>query len=896
MTILSFISAFCTTFSLIIGSMVLRENVRSSQNRLFALFCFLVAFISFAEFDYRQSETIHAALFWFKIGVVTPLLVPLMIHFIACFTHINNRLSSRIIIPISYVTSAIFIIVDFFSGQISGMPARSLWGWDHNPANGGWYTYYLLWTILLYIYAMITVIHYFLKIQISSEKVRARYTMFAFMIIGFFNLTTEKAFPYLGFEFPELSTLGYVIANALIAYAMWKFKLFSITPNTAAEKIVETMSDGMLLIDNAGIIVSANTAAYQLFCAKPDSLLHTHIALLFSSDRDYNAITQKTDQWTSPLNDFSVYIPSKHTAEATPVSLSASPLTDCHGDTAGAVIIIRNITERIHAQKALQYANENLERKVRERTDELAASNLKLSIERDRLDVTLRSIGDGVIVTSTNSTVELINKTAETILGCTLEDVLGKKINDIFKIVHHEDHDVSLDPVGDALQSGNHFELEDDALLITKDGTFKRIDHSAAPIIDATDAIIGCVLVFRDSTEKFALQQEIFKTKRLESVSTLAGAIACDFESILTRITNNMLMIKLLANHTADTVKIINETEQMALDAQKLTGRLMTFSGANDIADHSVESVEDLIKNTIGFILKNRSVDYELFFDEHLMNVVIDRSSFTTILSNLVTNAEEAISENGTIEIEARNLYITNQSHAIYKTIKHHELSIGDYIKITIRDNGHGISDIVKDRAFDPFFSTKGSNRGMGLSEVYSIVKKMGGTVYFEPEYRSGCEISFLLPSTEKSTIGQLTASAKDFISDDYEIPESKVLFVNFLSETESAIAASLTSLGFSVSESNDLPEAFHLFNTQLEISQPFDYLVLNISRTVDTQLSETIVKFKALHPPLKTIVLAHPLSEIHCTNTYQNIFDFTICKPMQVSEIARIIYQTSYC
>jgi PAS domain S-box-containing protein len=896
MTILSFISAFCAILSLIIGSMVLRENIRSSQNRLFALFCFLVAIISFAEFDYRQSETLHTALFWFKIGVITPLLMPLMIHFIAYFTHINNKLSSRIIIPLSYVTSVLFIIVDFFSGQISGIPAHSQWGWDHNPVNGGWYTHYLVWTILLFIYAMIMVIRYFQKIHISTEKVRARYTMYAFIIIGFFNLTTEKAFPYLGFEFPELSTLGYVIANTLIAYAMWKFKLFSISPNTAAEKIVETMSDGMLLIDNTGTIVSANTAAHRLFYAEPDSLKHSRICLLFSNQQDYNEIVLKTDQWTKPLNDYSVNIQPLYAAEATPVSLSASPLTDSHGDTAGAVIIVRNISERINAQKALQDANENLERKVRERTDELATTNLELSRERDRLDVTLRSIGDGVIVTSTDSSIELINKTAEKILGCTLEDVCGKKIHDVFKIVRYENHEEILDPVGDALQSGNRVELEDNALLITCDGTIKRIDNSAAPIIDATDTIIGCVLVFRDSTEKFALQQEIFKTKRLESVSTLAGAIACDFGSILTRITNNMLLIKLLANHTMDTVKIINETEQMALDAQKLTGRLMTFSGASTIADHNVESVEDLIKNSIGFIIKNRSIDYELFFDEHLMNVVIDRSSFTTILSNLVTNAEEAISENGTIEIEARNVYINDLNHEIYKTIKHHELSTGDYIKITIRDNGLGISDNVKDCAFDPFFSTKGSNRGMGLSVVYSIVKKMGGIVYFEPEFKNGCEISFLLPSTEQSTADQLTASVKEIISDEYELPDCGVLYINLSSGTESSIALSLTNLGFSVTEKNDLTEAFQIFNTQLERCQPFDFLIFDISRIMDPLHSETLIKFKALHPSLKIIALAHPMSEIHCTNLFQNIFDFTICKPLQVSGIAKIIYQTSYC
>jgi PAS domain S-box-containing protein len=896
MTFLSFISAFCATLSLVIGSMVLRENIRSPQNRLFALFCFLVAFISFAEFDYRQSESLHTALFWFKIGVVSPLLVPLMLHFIAYFTHIHNRKASRIIIPATYITAVIFILVDFFSGQISGVPARSPWGWDHNPVNGFWYTFHLLWTIALYLYSMALVIHYFLKIRISTEKVRAGFTMFSFVIIGVFTLTTEKAFPYLGFEFPELSTLGYVIANSLIAYAMWKFKMFSISPITAAEKIVETMSDGMFLIDNHGTIVSANNAAYRLCSSKPDSLQNIPFSTLFGNPKDYNIITMLTDHWTKPIADHSVTIKPQHTTEATPVSLSLSPLTDRHGDTAGAVIIARNITERINAQKALQDANENLERKVLERTEELAASNLELSRERDRLDVTLRSIGDGVIVTSTDGSIELINKTAEEILGCTFDEVRGKNIHDVFKVVRNENHDTTLDPVGDALRLGSRVELEDNALLITRDGSLKRVDDSAAPIIDSTNATIGCVLVFRDSTEKIALQQELFKVKRLESVSAIAGAIACDFGSILTRITNNMLIIKLLEHHTEDTVKIINETEQMALDAQKLTGRLSTFSGTNISTDHNVESVEDLIKNSIGFILKNKTIDYELYFDEHLMNVIIDRNSFNTMLTNLVINAEEAISENGMIEIEARNVYITDHSHAIYKTIKTHELSPGDYIKITIRDNGHGISDNIKELAFDPFFSTKGTNRGMGLSVVYSIVKKLGGIVFFEPEITNGCEISILLPSTEQSTAAQLTASVKEIISDEYELPESRILFINHTPDTKNSIAIALNDLGFPVNEICDLAESFQAFNLQLERNQPFDFLIFDTLRSMDLSIADILIKFKTLHPSLKTIVLAHPLSEIHTTNPIQNIFDFTISKPLHVNEIAKIIYQTSYC
>lgn len=894
MTLLSFISAFCFSLSLITGSLALRENISSAQNRIFSFFCFVVAFISFAEFGYRQAESIKTACFWFQIGVITPLLTPIILHFIVHFTHTNNRRSYQTIIYITYIIAIVFICIDFFTGQISGKPAHSVWGWDHNQVSGVWYQLYTFWTIAVYLFAMQTIVRYYLSVDTLTEKLRSRYTMLSFLVVGILTLTTEKAFPYIDFEFPELSTFGYVIANVLIGYAMWKYKLFSISPISAAQKIVETMNDGLLLIDNKGIIVSANTAAEDMFFSGEKTLVRASINHLFFDQADYDKIITISNNLNESILDVSVLFKSKHSSSV-PVSISTSILANKHGDKAGTILIARNITERLNAQRALQEANELLEQRVQERTNELAESNLALSRERDRLDVTLKSIGDGVIVTSTDCTIQLFNKKAEEIIGCTFEQVKGEKIQNIFRVIR-SDTETTLDPVGDAIQKEMCIELEDNAMLVACDASLKRVEDSAAPIKDASGTIIGCVLVFRDSTEKHALQQELFKAKRLESVSSLAGGIARDFEKILNTITNNMLMIKLLAHQTPDTVTLINDTERIALDAQKLTKRLMVFSGASEQPELQVESVRELIQNSIGFIIKDKSIDYNLLFDDNLMNISIDRNSFNTIMSNLVANAEEAVSDNGIISIESRNVYIWSNDHEIFRKVNNHELHYGNYVKITIRDNGHGISDTIKEQAFDPFFSTRGTHRGLGLSVVYSIIKRLGGIVYFEPEIAQGCAVSFLLPSTDRSTQNQLSISVKDLFNDDSCLPQCSLLIIG----SDNAIRASITDVllgaGFDVTDTADPASACELFNAALKRNNPFEFVIVDMNREIDRNLFDAIAKCKEITPSVKTVALIHPATQMSINDSMQSSVNFVITKPFNAMDIARIILKEAYC
>jgi PAS domain S-box-containing protein len=846
-----------------------------------------VGYLSFTEFGYRQAETPEMAYFWFRLSMITPILIPIMLHFIVIFTRrIHSGLLKSVLI-LNYLSACFFIFIDYSTSTISGKPTFSIYGWDHNLVVGTWYQLYTGWALLVYTTIFILVTHHYFHLKPSPDKTRARYTMYAFTIISILAITTEKIFPFIEFEFPELSTLGFLIGNLLIGYAMWKYKLLRISPVNAAENIVETMNDSLFLIEPNGTIVSVNTAAEVLLGMASGQLVNIHIDSFFFDPASRNEFLTASRNWQKPLIDYSSQFRTFQ-GGLVPVSISISILRDSSGSITGIVVIARNITERLAAQRALENANLLLEQRVAQRTEELSIANSRLARERDRLDITLQSIGDAVIVISTESKIELLNKKAEKIIGCSSDEKKDKYIQDVYFVVQNQESQKHLDPVGDTLRSGEW--LEHSAVLCIGDNQICQVEGCTAPIRDTANNIVGCVLVFRDCTEKHALQKELFKRRRLESIGALAGGIAHDFESLLNKITNNLLLIKLLSNQTPDTVSLINNTEMMALETQKLTKKLSALSGNNNPNEpEQIESVKEMINDSVGFMITDSSIDYELSMDEDLMNVKIRKSDFQTIFSSMVTNAQEAINGNGYISIIANNLFIDESKSSMNSALHGYQLTPGWYVKITIHDDGPGINSEIREKAFDPFFSTKKEKQGLGLSVAHSLVRKKGGAIFFEQNITQGCSVSFILPSTDLSTSDQMTFSPNDLLIEENSYLRGKLLLIENDAEISSQITDVLSSAGFDIVDTDNITRGIHYFNEAMTMV-PFDSILCSSSFIDDPDILNFISRLKIHKHPLRVIVIKKHNGSAGMSDVPRSYFDSVITAPLHCKKLFSII------
>ena len=480
---------------------------------------------------------------------------------------------------------------------------------------------------------------------------------------------------------------------------------------------LESTADGILVVNTKGEIESFNRKFLQLWSIPED---------IIALKDDNKALEFVLNQLKYPQQ----FLDGVKNLYATPEAESFDILEFKDGkyferfslpqkigeDIVGRVWSFRDVTDRKRAQEAF-------------------------SEEKERLAVTLRSIGDGVITTDTEGFVTLINSVAERLTGWNPNEAIGKKLEQVFKIISSVTKEILPSPVDRALRFGGPIELDSDTVLLTRDGSERMIADSAAPIKDERGDAIGVVLVFRDITEKLRIEEELAKTEKLESLGILAGGIAHDFNNILTAIMGNISLAKMnLPEHT-EVSEILTSAEDASARAQDLTHQLLTFArGGAPIK--KTASIIPVIKEAAGFALHGSNIRCDFSFDDNLFPVEFDEAQISRVLSNLVINGHQAMPEGGVINISAANINAPLEDHPILRE--------GNWVKITVKDQGIGIPPQYIDRIFDPFFTTKQKGSGLGLAISYSIVKKHGGHVEVDSTEGTGSSFHIYLPASRQ--------------------------------------------------------------------------------------------------------------------------------------------------
>ncbi|MEA3428504.1 MAG: PAS domain-containing protein, partial [Thermodesulfobacteriota bacterium] len=206
----------------------------------------------------------------------------------------------------------------------------------------------------------------------------------------------------------------------------------------------------------------------------------------------------------------------------------------------------------------------------------------QLHNEREKLFVTMQSIGDGVITTDTEGRVTFINGVAEELTGWNQEKAAGQILSEIFNIINEKTGLTCENPVNKVLVSGKIISLANHTALIARDGIQRSIADSGAPILDPEGKIIGVVLVFRDVTQEKKREEELLKIKKLESVGGLAGGIAHDFNNILMAILGNINLADIYIGKDHKAHRLLQEAEKASVRAKDLTQQLLTFSKGGD--------------------------------------------------------------------------------------------------------------------------------------------------------------------------------------------------------------------------------------------------------------------------------------------------------------------------
>ncbi len=393
---------------------------------------------------------------------------------------------------------------------------------------------------------------------------------------------------------------------------------------------------------------------------------------------------------------------------------------------------------------------------VKAKTLELSIKNEELELEvaeRKRVEETLRltkfsidHAGDSVFWLGQDAQVIYVNDAACASLGYSSEELTSMTVHDI-------------DPNFPEEIWPRHWQGLKKRVFSTAESQHRRKDGSVFPVeltinhLEFEGKEYHCTFA-RDITERKKVEEErekmqaqLRQAQKMEAVGTLAGGIAHDFNNILQAVQGYAELLILGIAGPQSGQRELQEIVRAAKRGSELTRHLLTFSRKveselrpTDLS-HEVVNVRRLLERTIPKMIK-----FELYLAKNLKTVNADPGQVEQVLMNLAVNAKDAMPEGGRLVIETENITLGENDCRL-----HHVPRPGDYVRLTVSDNGHGMDEDALDHIFEPFYTTKGPGKGtgLGLATVYGIVESHNGYITAHSKLGEGSTFKIYLPVVE---------------------------------------------------------------------------------------------------------------------------------------------------
>jgi len=518
----------------------------------------------------------------------------------------------------------------------------------------------------------------------------------------------------------------------------------------------------------------------------------------------------------------------------------------------------------------LSYNAVNMARTLAEREK----AEFALAAEKEHLDVTLSSIGDGVITTDTEGEIVMLNKVAEKLTEWSSEEAVGRPLEEVLNMVNESTNKKCDSPVEKVIETGNIVELENHTCLKTKSGNEIIIAESAAPIRDSKSNIIGVVIVFRDMTEKNRLDESLQRTQKLESLGILAGGIAHDFNNLLGGIFGYIEMAK--EETTDNNVSNLLAESLSSIDRAKgLTQQLLTFAKGG-LPIKNIETLFPFAKNIVQFALSGTSVSCKFDIQDKLWSSNFDKNQIAQVIENLTINAQQAMPNGGQVKLTAENISILEN--------KHTDLSPGNYVKISLKDYGIGIPKEFLTRIFDPYYTTKSDGHGLGLASCYSIVKKHAGCIDVQSKPGKGSTFNLYLPATSdaKSTTENKEKKLHKGVGTFLVMDDEKTIL--------DITKRMLESFGYNVILAEDGQEAIDIFMSMEKENKKLAGMLFDITISGNIGGKEAIDEIRKICKETPAFVASGYSSDPIMAEPKKYGFNASICKPFMRKELSKML------
>ena len=624
--------------------------------------------------------------------------------------------------------------------------------------------------------------------------------------------------------------------------------------------VVEGATDAIISIDTTGVVASWNAGAEKMFGYKPEEILGRPIYTLSPEDgRDERQYMMKQMKAHGFIYGYETERLAKD-GRRFPVEISLNAMKDDKGDITGYFSIIRDITERRHAEKSLHESEERYRRITVALTDYIYS----VSVEAGRAAETKHSESCFVVT------------------GYTKEEFAADPYLWI-RMIPEEDRDLLRQQINQVLSG--HFPSAVEHRIIKKDGVIRWVESNVVPYKDKDGNIISYDGIVRDITDRKGIEAQLLHAQKLESLGTLAGGVAHDFNNILTVISSIVSILR-RKMYEDEPLKIYVEEIQSAVeDAANLTKDLLVFSRKQSLNPEAAD-VNELIAKLEKFLLRIIGEDIELriITADGSLNVMVDFNQMEQVMMNLFANARDAMPEGGALTVSTKSEVIDNEF------IKSLGYGVpGRYAVISVSDTGTGMDEAVKEKIFEPFFTTKkvGMGTGLGLSIAYGIIKQHRGYLTVESRPGKGTTFMIYLPLIDRIATGDKDVSLPD--SSRSIAGTETVLVVEDNAKLRGLMTSYLQDLGYSTITAEDGEEAVSRFR---ENKDSIDVIVSDVimPKKSGKDAYEEMIRIK---PDAKILFLSGYSREImHLKNIIDSGIEI-IPKPILLDELVGKIRKT---
>lgn len=533
------------------------------------------------------------------------------------------------------------------------------------------------------------------------------------------------------------------------------------------------------------------------------------------------------------------------------VHVVKSPIFNPKGEMTGVQGVFWDVTERRRAEE-------------------------KMAAEKECLAVTLRSIGDGVISTDTNGCVTLMNQVAEELTGWTQTEAKGRPLWDIFHCLDEKSREPIPARIESVLETGRRSEAGHRCVLVSRSGQEFLIEDRAASMRDRQRQIIGAVLVFQDITARVQLEGEAAKSSRIESIGLLAGGIAHDFNNILTTILGNISLVKFTSKLPGEISSRFDLVEKAALRARDLTQQLLTFAKGGAPVKQTASLIE-LIRESADFALRGSNVRAEFDLSPELSPADVDSGQIHQVIHNLVLNAAQAMPGGGRVRIEARNHELISRAEA--------PLAPGNYVRVSVRDDGPGIPADLLPKIFDPYFTTKRGGNGLGLATAFSIIKRHDGYLTAESNPGEGAVFHLYLPASRKCVAIEQNPVPADFRG------AGKILVMDDEEPVRHLACSMLRQFGYDPLPVKDGAEAVKHYQQAKSSGEPFKAVIMDLTIPGGMGGREALQRIRQADPKVRAIVSSGYSNDPVMSAYQEHGFKGVVEKPYTVEELGRVLH-----